>query len=74
MKIKKNQLIQLKNISKHYKMGETIVKAVDGISIEINEGDFVAIMGPSGSGKSTTMNLVGSLDTPTKGHIFLDGK
>ncbi len=70
---KKNLVINLKNVFKHYKMGETIVKAVDGINIEINRGEFVAIMGPSGSGKSTSMNLVGSLDVPTKGAIYLDG-
>jgi putative ABC transport system ATP-binding protein len=67
-------LIELKNVKKHYQMGETVVKAVDGITIQVNEGDFVAIMGPSGSGKSTAMNLVGSLDAPTDGHIFLDGQ
>ncbi len=67
------ELIKLENVSKFYYMGESIVKAVDGISIEIKQGDFVAIMGPSGSGKSTSMNLVGSLDVPTKGTIFLDG-
>jgi len=55
-------------------MGETVVKAVDGISIDVHEGSFVAIMGASGSGKSTSMNMVGSLDVPTKGNIFLDGK
>jgi len=70
----KNEIINLKTVSKYYNMGETIVKAVDGIDISIKEGDFVAIMGPSGSGKSTSMNLVGSLDMPTQGHIFLDGE
>tara|TARA_Y100000310_G_scaffold336968_1_gene422850 strand:+ start:4886 stop:5698 length:813 start_codon:yes stop_codon:yes gene_type:complete len=65
-------IIQLKDVSKHYHMGETTVKAIDGIEISINEGDFIAIMGPSGSGKSTAMNLVGSLDIPNKGKIFLD--
>jgi putative ABC transport system ATP-binding protein len=69
----KGNVIRLENISKHYKMGESIVKAVDGLSLEVQEGDFVAIMGPSGSGKSTSMNLVGSLDVPTLGRIFLDG-
>lgn len=67
-------VIELKNVFKHYHMGDNIVKAVDGISLEVKKGQFVAIMGPSGSGKSTSMNLVGSLDVPTKGHIFLDGE
>jgi len=71
---KKRVIIELKNVFKHYSMGEDVlVKAVDGISIDIREGDFVAVMGPSGSGKSTCMNLIGSLDVPTKGQIFLDG-
>jgi putative ABC transport system ATP-binding protein len=65
-------IIHLRDVSKHYHMGDNIVKAVDGISIDIKKGDFVAVMGPSGSGKSTAMNLIGSLDVPTKGHIFLD--
>ena len=68
-----SQLIKLENISKHYFMGDNVVKAVDGIDITIERGDFVAIMGPSGSGKSTGVNLVGSLDLPTQGTIFLDG-
>ena len=64
--------IELKNVAKHYIMGENIVKALDGIDIVINKGEFVALIGPSGSGKSTAMNLVGSLDRQTKGAIFLD--
>ncbi len=67
-------IIELKDVAKYYVMGESIVKAVDGIDVKIKQGDFVAIMGPSGSGKSTTMNLVGSLDLPTHGDIYLDGK
>jgi len=66
-------IIKLKDVTKYYHLGEETVKAVDGIDITINEGDFVAIMGPSGSGKSTTMNLVGSLDVATKGKIYLGG-
>ena len=67
-------LIELEDVAKYYEMGEELVKAVDGISIKVNKGDFVAIMGPSGSGKSTAMNLVGSLDLPTHGEIYLDSK
>lgn len=67
-------IIELKNVAKHYIMGENIVKALDGINIQIEEGGFVAIMGPSGSGKSTGMNLTGSLDYATKGDIYLDGE
>ncbi len=67
-----SKIIELKSVAKYYTMGETIVKAVDGVSMFIEKGDFVAIMGPSGSGKSTLMNLVGSLDLATKGDIFLD--
>ncbi len=67
-------LIELDNVEKYYEMGENLVKAVDGISVKIEKGDFVAIMGPSGSGKSTSMNLVGSLDLPTHGEIYLDNK
>ena len=72
--MKDKKVIQLKNVFKYYYMGENIVKAIDGINISIKEGEFVAIMGPSGSGKSTAMNLIGSLDIPTKGNIFLDGE
>jgi putative ABC transport system ATP-binding protein len=69
-----SEIIKLEKVVKHFKMGESVVKAVDGIDVKIERGDFVAIVGPSGSGKSTAMNLVGSLDSPTKGKIFLDKK
>jgi putative ABC transport system ATP-binding protein len=64
-------IIELRNVAKYYYMGDSVVKALDGVSIQIEEGDFVAIMGPSGSGKSTGMNLTGSLDLATKGEIYL---
>ncbi len=66
-------LIRLEEVTKYYQMGDTVVKAIDGINIDIEKGDFVAIMGPSGSGKSTAMNLVGSLDLATHGKIILEG-
>jgi putative ABC transport system ATP-binding protein len=72
-KKKKNKIIHLHNVSKYYYTGGNVVKAIDNIDLDIYQGDFVAVMGPSGSGKSTAMNLIGSLDIPTKGHIFLDG-
>lgn len=72
--MEKQKIIELKNAAKYYTMGENIVRALDGVDIEIEEGDFIAIMGPSGSGKSTGMNLAGSLDLSTKGDIYLDGE
>ena len=71
---KQDTIIELRNVAKYYEMGESIVKAVNGIDISIEDGDFVAIMGPSGSGKSTAMNLTGSLDLATKGDIYLKGQ
>jgi len=62
------------DITKVYGKGDTAVRALDGVSIEVLRGRFVAIMGPSGSGKSTLMNLIGCLDTPTKGSYLLNGK
>lgn len=70
----KQTLIELKQVAKYYEMGHDLVKALDGINVKINQGDFVAIVGPSGSGKSTMMNMVGALDLPTKGVVYLDGE
>ena len=70
----KKPIIGLENVWKIYKMGEVEVPALKGVNIEINQGEFVAITGVSGSGKSTMMNLVGCLDLPTKGSVYLDGK
>jgi putative ABC transport system ATP-binding protein len=69
---RKIPIIRLKDVAKYYHMGDETVKALDGINIDIYEGDFVAIVGPSGSGKSTAMNMVGALDFSTKGDIYLD--
>tara|TARA_Y100000310_G_scaffold246828_1_gene252243 strand:- start:3046 stop:3801 length:756 start_codon:yes stop_codon:yes gene_type:complete len=66
------EVIRLKNVSKHYPMGYSVVKALSHLDFKVFDGEFVAIMGPSGSGKSTAMNLVGSLDMPTHGTIYLD--
>ena len=64
-------LINLSNVEKVYQLDEVEIPAINGISLSVNKSDFVALMGPSGSGKSTAMHLVGCLDTPTKGEIFL---
>lgn len=67
-------LIQTKDLWKTYQMGTEEIHALQGVSIEIERGEYVAIMGPSGSGKSTLMNLIGCLDTPSKGSYLLNGK
>ena len=66
-------LIELKAVSKLYGSGAAQVRALDGVDLEIDEGEFVAIMGPSGSGKSTAMNVIGCLDTPTSGQYLFRG-
>ena len=67
-------LIRVKNMYKIYNPGENEVRALDDVSLEINQGEFIAIVGHSGSGKSTLMNMLGCLDTPDSGEYFLDGK
>ncbi len=67
-------LIETRNLWKTYQMGSEEIHALQGVSMEIERGDYVAIMGPSGSGKSTLMNLIGCLDTPSKGSYFLNSK
>ena len=65
-------IIKLDNVWKTYKMGHVNINALAGINIDIKEGEFVAVVGPSGSGKSTTMNMIGCLDIPTRGKIYLE--
>ena len=69
-----NPLIKITNIKRDFPLGNEIVYVLKGIDLEINKGEYVALMGPSGSGKSTLMNILGCLDTPTSGTYILNGK
>ena len=67
-------LIRLEGIAKHYRMGEETICALDGIDLQVMRNDYIAFIGSSGSGKSTMMNILGCLDTPTRGQYFLNGR
>src|SRR6266436_8630121 len=66
-------LVELRNVSKIYQLGDEEIRALDDVTLDIEEGELISIIGPSGSGKSTLMHILGCLDSPTKGTIRLDG-
>lgn len=68
------KVIELRDVSKHYRIGDETVKALDEVDLSIYEGSFTSIMGPSGSGKSTLMSIIGCLDVPTSGTVLIDGE
>lgn len=67
-------IVETKALKKHYKLGENMVKALDGVDFQVKEREFVSIIGKSGSGKSTLLHILGGLDTPTSGSVYIDGK
>jgi putative ABC transport system ATP-binding protein len=69
----RDAVIQIENLTRVYQMGETEVRALAGVSLEVKRNEYIAIMGPSGSGKSTLMNMIGCLDTPSSGEYILNG-
>jgi putative ABC transport system ATP-binding protein len=71
---KQAQMIDIRAVSRHFQVGEQLVKALDDVSLAFDAGDYVSIMGPSGSGKSTLLNVIGLLDRPTSGGYVLDGR
>jgi len=73
-KAAKEVLVELTKVSKRYKMGDTIVKALDKLDLTITEGEMMSVMGPSGSGKSTLLNIIGCIDNPTDGRVCIDGR
>jgi len=66
-------LLEVRNVKKTYRMGKVLVPALRGVTFDVEEGEFLAILGPSGSGKSTLLHIIGGLDRPTEGEVFIDG-
>jgi len=67
-------VVKTEDVVKEYRMGSNVLRALDGINIEIERGEYISLMGPSGSGKSTLFNMIGALDRPTEGDVFIDGQ
>jgi putative ABC transport system ATP-binding protein len=72
-KIGRDHLLELRDVTKIYKMGETEIKALNGVTLNVEKGEFLSVVGPSGSGKSTLLNIIGCIDTPTSGEVFFEG-
>ena len=68
------KIVELKNVSKVYKIGDTEFKALNNIDLSLNKGEMIVILGPSGAGKSTLLNLIGGMDIPTSGNVVIDGE
>jgi putative ABC transport system ATP-binding protein len=72
-KIGRDHLLKLRDVTKIYKMGETEIKALNGVTLNVEKGEFLSVVGPSGSGKSTLLNIIGCIDTPTSGEVHIEG-
>ncbi|MHA1756539.1 MAG: ATP-binding cassette domain-containing protein, partial [Promethearchaeota archaeon] len=72
--MEKDFLVQTKNLTRTYELGESLIHALNGVDMEIKEGEFVAILGPSGAGKTTLLNMIGGIDKPTSGEVIVDGE